>query len=239
MNMIEVKPVFEQFNKYPGMLCSIDFGSREVPYGARDYFNKYGYLIIKNLYDPKKLYDEVPKERGQFSYFNSIDKYEYLPVEQQVNGSVSRYSHPKYKQIHSEIRLILQDILGIDLYNTYYYDRFYFPGQELVRHKDRGSCEISVSIQISRSNRKSSWTFCAKTLEGNESSISLNDGDGILYMGCEVEHWRTSLPKSHNLLRRIKNKITGKYDPDYHHQIFFHYVNANGHYAHHAFDAVR
>ena len=43
----------------------------------------------------------------------------------------------------------LEEALGRKLYNTYYYDRFYYPGQALSLHADRDACEISVSIHIS------------------------------------------------------------------------------------------
>jgi hypothetical protein len=35
----------------------------------------------------------------------------------------------------------------MDLHPTYFYDRFYFPGQQLKRHSDRPACEVSVSYK--------------------------------------------------------------------------------------------
>ena len=32
-------------------------------------FDKNGYLVVKNLYDPEKLYRPVPEIRGQFNYW--------------------------------------------------------------------------------------------------------------------------------------------------------------------------
>jgi hypothetical protein len=228
-----VKPIMEQFNKYheQGLQCSIDPGAPGVPEGAKQYFKKYGYLIIKNLWNPKELYATVPKERGQINYYGSVDKFHHDPEERQVNGSLARYSHPQYKEIHSKIRLILQDILGEELYNTYYYDRFYFKGQRLVRHKDRDACEVSVSVQIS-SNANQPWPFCLQTLEGKEIAANLQDGWGLLYMGCEVEHWRDPLESRYSKLGRLTNKVLRKDDDTYWHQIFFHYVRANGSRAH-------
>ena len=55
----------------------------------------------------------------------------------------------RYRTIHSGVRRKLEKVLGRKLYNTYYYDRYYFPGQELTKHADRDACEISVSIHIS------------------------------------------------------------------------------------------
>ena len=43
----------------------------------------------------------------------------------------------------------LEEIIGRKLYNTYYYDRYYYPGQELTKHADRDACEISVSVHVS------------------------------------------------------------------------------------------
>ena len=69
--MVRANPTMEQFNKYhkQGLQCSIDDGDHGVPEGARDYFNRYGYMIIKNLYDAKELYRPVPSMRGQISYW--------------------------------------------------------------------------------------------------------------------------------------------------------------------------
>ena len=99
------------------------------------------------------------------------DQFTHNPEEHQVNGSLATYTHPQYRQAHTKIRLILEDILGEKLYNTYYYDRYYFVGQRLFRHADRDACEISVSIQIS-SNRKRTLAFVLKLqVEKNVSAI--------------------------------------------------------------------
>ena len=113
-------------------------------------FDKDGYLVIKDLWDPEELYHPVPPEKGQYNYWDkNPEHFNHVPVEQQVEGSTSRYWHPQYRTIHTGIRLKLEEIIGRKLYNTYYYDRFYYPGQELTRHADRDACEISVSVHVS------------------------------------------------------------------------------------------
>lgn len=204
---------------------------------SKEFFHKNGYLIIKDLYDPKELYHPVPNERGIFNYFGSINKFSYSPEEIQVLGSVARYSHPQYKQIHSQIRIKLEDIIKEDLYNTYYYDRYYFADQELKKHIDRPSCEISVSVQVSRNGTKP-WPFYIETPDGKEVKCVLENGWGLLYKGCERPHWRYKLPSRYNKVQKTYHKLLRKEDDTYHHQIFFHYVRANGQFAHHAFDMV-
>ena len=116
-------------------------------------FEDNGFLVIKNLWDPQELYRPVPQRRGQINYWGKkLDQYTYSETEMQVEGSFACYWHPQYRSIHSGIRLKLEKVLGRKLYNTYYYDRFYFPGQALSRHADRDACEISVTTHISSNN---------------------------------------------------------------------------------------
>ena len=254
-----LNPIFEHFpgfnssiwgsdksnDPFPGfdscLMCSNEPRFPNHPEGARKYFKEYGYLVIKNLITPEMLQtlqEEVPDSRGSYNYFGSEDKYEFTPLEPQVNGSLSRYNYPKYKEIHNKVRLILECILGENLYNTYYFDRFYFFGQELSRHIDRDSCEISVSVQISK-NSYFPWTFFLKNLNGKEVGLQLENGDGLLYMGCDVEHWRYPLESRFSKFGKFLNKIFRKEDNTYHHQIFFHYVKANGNRVQFAGDSNR
>ena len=220
-----------------------EYENHGTSWTRNEFFDTNGYLIIKNLCDPKKLFHPVPKERGLFNWKGSdkLDKFTHQEVENQVNGSVARYWHPQYRKIHSEIRLILEQVIGRKLYNTYYYDRFYFPGQELKKHTDRPACEISVSIHVS-TNIKESWPIWIKTPDTFEDSamktlitsgenkfIDLDAGDGMVYKGCERPHWRDPMP---GLLESSISKNKNLY----YHQIFFHYVLQDGIRAHHAWD---
>lgn len=224
-------------------------------------FDKNGYLVIKNLYDPNELVTDVPKERGIFNYYGSLDMFSHTPDEMQVQGSVSRYYYPPYKYAHSQIRLQIEKIIGKKLFNTYYYDRFYFSGQELTPHTDRNACEISVTLHVS-SNLKTSWPIWIKTPDvynneskseiisrGEDRFVILEPGDGMIYKGCERPHWREKMPLQNdtdtdtetksdkNLLSRLlnfKNKnskeisVESEKDLIYYHQVFFHYVLADG-----------
>ena len=234
-------PVMEQFNLYAerGLRCSIDRHDEAVPTGAKNFFERHGYLVIENLYNPSLLYCPVPAERGQLEWWGKQeDQFNFSPTEQQVAGSLARYGHPMYLAAHTAIRLILEDIIGEKLYSSYYYDRFYFAGQELKRHSDRDACEVSVSVQIS-TNRVTSWPFCIQTRTGENHAINLENGWGMVYMGCEREHWRSPLKSRHSSLGKIANKILCRQDDTYHHQIFFHYVRANGLRAQYAWDRAR
>jgi hypothetical protein len=188
-------------------------------------FDKNGYVVIKDLWDASELYHPVPEIKGQYNY-NSKDTsiFNHVPNEGQVEGSTSRYWHPQYRAIHSGIRLKLEEIIDRKLYNTYYYDRFYFAGQELTKHTDRDACEISVSVHVGTNleGDDADWPFWIKTPDGEERSAILKPGDGLLYKGCERPHWRGKMP--------------GSRTDNYYHQIFFHYVLQDGNRAHCAWD---
>ncbi len=209
-------------------------------------FDKNGYLVIKNIWDPKELYHPVPEERGQYNYWDkNPEHFDYIPTESQVEGSTSRYWHPQYRNIHTDIRLKLEKEIGRKLYNTYYYDRFYYPGQELTIHADRDACEISVTVHVS-TNLSTPWPIWIKTpdtytdkskreilVPGENRSVILNAGDGMVYKGCERPHWRESMPTEYEKTWYGKRK---EKEGMYYHQIFFHYVLQDGQRAHCAWD---
>ena len=212
-------------------------------------FDKDGYFVIKNLWDPKELFRPVPEERGQINYWGKkLDQYTFQELETQVEGSLAVYTHPQYRHIHSGIRLKLERVIGRQLYNTYYYDRFYFVGQELAIHADRPACEISVSVHIS-TNLEECWSLWIKTpdtynedkseilKQGENRSVCLSPGDGMIYKGCERPHWRGPLTSRHT--NKIGLKQFLETDDTYYHQVFFHYVLADGQRAQCANDMAR
>lgn len=216
-----------------------------------EFFDKNGYLVIKNLWDPEDLYELPPDNKGQYSFRGKSMQYEYMEVERQVNGSTSRYWYPPYRVYHSLIRKKIETAIGRKLYNTYFYDRFYNPGQDLTPHCDRPACEISVTLHVSTNieGEGKDWPIWIKTPDvyrdkskteiltpGEDRSVVLQPGDGMIYKGCERPHWREPLPIQYKKNWYRKNvEIEGLY----YHQIFFHYVLQDGIRSHFAFDSYQ
>ena len=203
--------------------------------------NNDGYLYApKIIMDPKNLYFPPPKDEnnnnktGALVYEGDEPKFIEDIDELDVPTSYSRYRYPSYHQVHKLIGKAIENILQIDLFPTYYYERCYWKNSVLVRHTDRPACEISISIQVS-SNTKP-WPIFFKKPNGEESSVTMNDGDGVIYKGIEIEHWRNRLDSKYNRFQRYIKKLRKIEDDTYHHQVFFHYVKAQGNYVHHAYD---
>ena len=212
-------------------------------------FAQNGYLKVENLWDPEELYYPVPRERGMIMYDKKGGINGHNTEDKQVPGSLSRYGHPQYRKIHIGVRKKIEDIIGRKLYNTYYYDRYYFNGQQLKKHADRPACEISVTVHISTNlpDNEKDWPIWFKTpdtyvdeqktgvlVPGEERSVICQPGDGVIYKGCERPHWRNSMPFPKQRKRDILLRSPQK--EYYYHQIFFHYVLQDGIRAHFAYD---
>ena len=100
---------------------------------------------------------------------------------------------------------------NLKLFPTYAYWRYYVFGAYLKKHTDRPACEISITSCIKKYDN---WPIIIRG-----TSFELNEGDAVLYAGCDQEHWRPGTYKGEGMA-----------------QVFFHYVNQNGPYQHHAYD---
>ena len=217
-------------------------------------FDNDGFLVVRNICNSEYLYTPIPSfERGSLIHYGkTVNDYD-IAEEAQVAGSIARYNYPQYRDLHKEIGKKLEDLIGRKLYTTYFYDRFYFSGQELKRHKDRESCEISFTLHVSNNlpDNLKDWPiwiqsphyvesieeFETKYREIKDHSSILNSGDGMIYKGCDCEHWRDPMPFPR---RRKRDMLLGKKYPEYYyHQIFFHYVLQDGYNSHFAFDKGR
>ena len=117
----------------------------------------------------------------------------------------------------------------------------------MTKHADRDACEISVTVHVSTNlkGKDADWPVYIKTpdtytdkkktsvlVPGEERSLVLKPGDGMVYKGCERPHWRDPMPGKNK-------KVFGKNVEPYYHQIFFHYVLQDGERAHCAWDRAR
>ena len=111
--------------------------------------------------------------------------------DEQVPETYSHYSDIAMETLLKGLKPLMEDETGLKLYETYSYARIYKTGDVLERHKDRYSCEVSTTLNLGGDN----WPIYLepsgkKGKDGNK--ISLEQGDMLIYKGCEVEHWRES-----------------------------------------------
>ena len=167
------------------------------------------YIVIPKLLNSTevKLAHEYCKER----HIKNTDNFD----EKQNNcGDTYFYKDPLIQTFLKNKKKILEKNVNLKLHETYTFWRCYTYGADLKKHKDRPSCEISVTVFIG-SDGEHEWPIY---MDGKK--VNLKVGDGVIYRGCDIEHWRET------------------YKGDYHIQAFLHYVDANGKYANHKGDAI-
>jgi len=111
---------------------------------------------------------------------------------------------------------LAEDVSGLKLFPTYSYFRVYRPGDILVKHRDRPSCEITFTLCLGYQAERP-WPLLLECPAGI-ASIELEPGDGLFYRGTEWTHWREPM----------EGELAA--------QAFLHYVDQNGRYAEWKYD---
>ena len=88
------------------------------------------------------------------------------------------------------IRPEVSRLVGLELAPTYSYTRRYAKGELLPRHVDRAACEISMTTSIQIPKGAGPSVVHLKPPNARETKVAMREGDGCIYAGTEVEHWR-------------------------------------------------
>jgi hypothetical protein len=177
-------------------------------------FEKNNYVIIKKFlplsmanlfYYHVLLSEKVSKFIHESNDTNLNKNNEYGTFnDSQAPGDYSKYAEPIFESLMCQTLPDLKCYTGLDLIPTYTYHRLYTTGTELIRHKDRDSCEISTTIclgydntNLSEDKKNHNWPMYVGPADGSENDKGkpcyLDPGDMIIYKGCVIEHWREPL----------------------------------------------
>ncbi len=179
---------------------------------AAKQFREKRYLFLKGILPPPLLeYLKV--------YYAILLADNYFSHDSQCPSSLSLSGDPALDAVLEWIRPELGRLVGFTLAPTYSYTRRYAKGEVLTRHLDRAACEISVTASIQIPKRAGPSVIHLKPPDGEETKVEMREGDGCVYAGTEVEHWRERF--------RVAGYI----------QLFLHFVSRRGpHYPHLLFD---
>ena len=147
----------------------------------------------------KQVYDTCRQAR-YFSPFETIVGY-YEGKDEQIPDTYSQYSNVAMETLMLKCQPAMEKATGLKLYPAYTYARIYKKGDELKRHKDRFSCEISTTMNLGgdlwpiylepnpkKGGVKPGIGYVSDNTKGVR--IDLKPGDMLVYSGCELEHWR-------------------------------------------------
>ena len=135
----------------------------------------------------KQVYDTCRNARYISPFENIIGHYE--GKDEQIPNTYSQYSNIAMETLMLKCQPKMEEATGFKLYPAYTYARIYKKGDELKRHKDRFSCEISTTMNLGGDD----WPiYLEPSGETGKKGIKvdLKPGDMLVYSGCELEHWR-------------------------------------------------
>ena len=160
-------------------------------------FKKNKYLIVKKVIDLKtakfmvdylNLKKDVAKTMRDINY---KDPHQILGTftDTQIPNTFSIYSDVANEVLLKNLIPLMEKKTKLKLVPTYSYARVYKKGDELKRHKDRDSCEISTTLNLGGDL----WSiYLEPSGKHNMKGIKVNlkPGDMLIYKGCDLEHWR-------------------------------------------------
>ena len=145
--------------------------------------------------------------------------------DQQIPNTYAHYADHVMETLLVKVLPIMQQETGLNLIPTYSYARIYKKADELKRHKDRPSCEISTTLNLGGDP----WPIFIDGTGANSvideyknihkpnapkgTKVLLDVGDMLVYSGCELEHWREP----------FEGDVCG--------QVFLHYNHVDGPFA--------
>jgi len=159
---------------------------------AEFFFN---YFLMK-----KQVYDTCSSQKYISPYEKILGYYE--GPNDQVPDTYTSYSDIAMETLLLKLKPIMEKTTNLKLIPNYTYARVYKRGDELKRHKDRFSCEISTTlnlggdpwpIYIEPDSKKGKFVEQGYQTEMTKGvQVDLAPGDMLVYRGNILEHWRES-----------------------------------------------
>ena len=175
-----------------------------------DFQNK-GYTVVRNA-----ISSDMAALFAQYTLFaNSQGR---TITDTQVDGSKAAYADPLMESLLLYLQPVIEQNTGLQLFPTYSLYRIYSPGQVLAPHKDRPSCEISMTLCLGYDYKGSDYEY---PIFVDGERFVLYPGDLVCYRGVDLTHWREEFKAPAS---------------SWHSQVFLHYVDANGPYADFKYD---
>ena len=161
-------------------------------------FKKNKYQVIRKVLSPEMTYfcsryftfkRQVATTLFDHKYISPFESMFGSWDDDQIPNTYSHYADLVMEVLLAELLPLMMKKTGLKLTPNYSYARIYKKGDELKRHKDRFSCEISTTMNLGGDD----WPIYLEP-SGKENKkgvkVTLNQGDMLVYRGCDLEHWR-------------------------------------------------
>ena len=197
-------------------------------------FKKNNYMVIRKAIDPKiaefvmnyfMMKRQVARTMFDERFISPFTTEWGVWNDKQAPETYSHYADVAMETLLLAVQPKMEKETGLNLVPTYSYARIYKNGDELKRHKDRPSCEISTTLNLGGNpwpifidgtgadSVIDEYKNIHKPNAPEGTKVLLEVGDMLVYSGCELEHWREP----------FQGQVCG--------QVFLHYNHRNGPFA--------
>lgn len=189
---------------------------REKLEQAKEFYEKNKYAVIAQLLPKVQM-------KAMRRYYRKYIASGFMPFgDGQVNRRYYQHNEPLARVIHQNLAKLMSFVIGEEVIPSYVYAAHYIENAYLEPHTDRAQCEFSISFQIDYlpepDNNLSPWGLFvwepefaegkpiaylsnkfpgASEIDDKNQRVYLASGDGLVYKGCELIHYRYPLPKDH------------------------------------------
>lgn len=133
--------------------------------------------------------------RSLSQHFDRLIAQKAFRRDPQTPGRLAIHNEPLARRLHHEFVDLVGFLVGQVVKASYCYSVIYRAGSELTRHTDRPQCEWTISLLVGSKPRGSArdWPIYFE-LPTRRVSVKLDRGDGVLFDGTKIPHWRDPMP---------------------------------------------
>lgn len=186
---------------------------------AKSEFAAKNYAILRGLFPPEHM-------RAMREYYRRYVESGFMPFgDAQVGRRYREHNEVFATYLHGQFLHLMSEVVGEPVKLSYVYAASYKDGSILDPHTDREQCEFSISFQVDYEpepeGQISPWAIYAEPLSNYRDTIQkggttigwgeigsrdrasepqplhLASGDGLIYKGRELVHYRYALPEGH------------------------------------------
>ncbi|MEP6900775.1 MAG: hypothetical protein ABJA66_03435 [Actinomycetota bacterium] len=212
----------------PEMLRESEAEQSEILEKAKIKYQQSKYVVLRELLPAAQM---TAMRRFYRQYVN----HGFMPFNDLQSNRYYQHNEPLARHFHQNLAGLMSLVIGEEVVPSYVYAASYIDQADLMPHTDRAQCEFSISFQVDYfpepENHLSPWglflmppgfsadgafvydakNFPAKSeTEDKNTAVYLRSGDGLIYKGRELVHYRYALPDGHQST-----------------SLFFHYVPKN------------
>jgi hypothetical protein len=152
---------------------------------------RHGSVVLRGLFEPTFL-------AAVRAYYHRIEREGYLlGGDARRRGAPLLYDEPFTDFLNGLLAPIVGRLTGGRASATFTFLRVYDPGAVLRPHLDRPSCRWNIDLVVGGEPAPSRGNAWLLQIDGRRGvrSVRLGLGDGLLYRGERVRHWRRAQPR--------------------------------------------